>query len=95
MQYDRLNQEMQDIAVAGLIQKRPKMKASRSLPAIGLGARHPPKLRVSTPGPPPPTRCAPLGLTVGDVVSSPASEAWPWGGGECSGNPGVGCGRCM
>ena len=46
MQYDRLHQEMQDIAVAGLIQRRPKMKASRSLPAIGLGARHAPKSRV-------------------------------------------------
>ena len=46
MQYDRLHQEMQDIAVAGLIQKRPKMKASRSLPAIGLGAKHAPKPRV-------------------------------------------------
>lgn len=46
MQYDRLYQEMQDIAVAGLIQKRPKMKASRSLPAIGLGAKHAPKPRV-------------------------------------------------
>ena len=47
MQYDRLSQEMEDIAVAGLIQKRPKMKASRSLPAIGLGAKHTLKLRVS------------------------------------------------
>ena len=46
MQYDRLYQEMQDIAVAGLIKKRPKMKASRSLPAFGLGAKHAPKPRV-------------------------------------------------
>ena len=47
MQYDRLSQEMQDIAVAGLILKRPRMKASRSLPAIGLGAKHTPRPRVS------------------------------------------------
>ena len=46
MQYERLYQEMKDIAVAGLIQKRPKMKASRSLPAIGLGAKHTPRPRV-------------------------------------------------
>ena len=46
IQYNRLYQEMQDIAVAGLIQKRPKMKASRSLPSIGLGSKHPPKPRV-------------------------------------------------
>ena len=49
MQYDRLYQEMQDIAVASLIQKRPKMKASRSLPAIGLGAKHALKSRVCMP----------------------------------------------
>ncbi|CAI8058076.1 Ras-GEF domain-containing family member 1B [Geodia barretti] len=59
MQYERLYQEMKDIAVAGLIQKRPKMKASRSLPAIGLGAKHTPRPRPSLFGhfvPPPETR---------------------------------------
>ena len=49
MQYERLSQEMQDIAVAGLILKRPKMKASRSLPAIGIGVKHTPRPRVRTP----------------------------------------------
>lgn len=36
MQYQRLSQEMQDVAVAGLIQRKPKLKASRSLPAFGM-----------------------------------------------------------
>lgn len=36
MQQQRLAQEIQDAAVAGIIQKRPKMKASRSLPAMAL-----------------------------------------------------------
>ncbi len=45
MQQQRLAQEIQDAAVAGLIQKRPKMKASRSLPAVVL--KPTPKSRVS------------------------------------------------
>lgn len=36
MQQQRLAQEMQDAAVVSIIQKRPKMKASRSLPAMVL-----------------------------------------------------------
>lgn len=46
MQQQRLAQEMQDAAVVSLIQKRPKMKASRSLPAMVL--KHVPKTRVSS-----------------------------------------------
>ena len=45
MQYQRLAQEMQDAAVAGLIQRRPRIKASRSLPAIVM--KPAPKPRVS------------------------------------------------
>ena len=44
MQQQRLAQEIQDAAVAGLIQKKPKLKASRSLPAVVL--KHTPKNRV-------------------------------------------------
>lgn len=45
MQHQRLAQEMQDAAVAGLIQRRPRIKASRSLPAIVM--KPAPKPRVS------------------------------------------------
>ena len=44
IQHQRLSQEMQEIAVAGLIQRKPKMKASRSLPAIIM--KQPPRARV-------------------------------------------------
>lgn len=46
MQHQRLAQEMHEIAVAGLIQRKPKMKASRSLPAIIMN--QPPRARVSS-----------------------------------------------
>ena len=46
MQHQRLAQEMHEIAVAGLIQRKPKMKASRSLPAIIM--KQPPRARVSS-----------------------------------------------
>lgn len=45
MQQQRLAQEMQDAAIGNIIQKRPKMKASRSLPAMVL--KPAPKTRVS------------------------------------------------
>lgn len=45
MQQQRLAQEMQDATVVSIIQKRPKMKASRSLPAMVL--KPGPKSRVS------------------------------------------------
>ena len=45
MQYQRLAQEMQDAAVAGLIQKRPRIKASRSLPAIVMKPAPKPRVR--------------------------------------------------
>lgn len=47
MQYQRLYQEMQDVAVAGFIQGKPKMKASRSLPAA-FGMKQAQKTRVET-----------------------------------------------
>jgi len=34
MQHQRLSQEMQDIAEARVVQSKPKMKVSRSLPAM-------------------------------------------------------------
>ena len=45
MQYQRLAQEMQDAAVAGLIQRRPRIKASRSLPAIVMKPAPKPRVR--------------------------------------------------
>ena len=45
MQYQRLAQEMQDAAVAGLIQRRPRIKASRSLPAIVMKPGPKPRVR--------------------------------------------------
>ena len=45
MQQQRLAQEMQDAAVTGLVQKRPRMKASRSLPHMVL--KPAPRTRVS------------------------------------------------
>ncbi len=47
MQYQRLYQEMQDVAVAGFIQGKPKMKASRSLPAA-FGMKQAVRARVGT-----------------------------------------------
>lgn len=45
MQQQRLAQEMQDATVVSIIQRKPKMKASRSLPAVLL--KPAPKSRVS------------------------------------------------
>ena len=45
MQYQRLSQEMQDLTIASFVKRTPKIKASRSLPAIGL--KQTPRPRVS------------------------------------------------
>ena len=47
MQHQRLAQEMQDAAVAGLIQRRPRIKASRSLPAIVMKPAPKPRVCLS------------------------------------------------
>ena len=64
MQQQRLAQEMQDATVVSIIQKRPKMKASRSLPAVLL--KPAPKSRVSV--------C--VVSTVADLVSLQVPLAW-------------------
>ncbi|XP_064396126.1 ras-GEF domain-containing family member 1B-like [Halichondria panicea] len=43
MQHQRLAQEMQDIAEARMVQRQPKMKVSRSLPAIVMKPAHKPR----------------------------------------------------
>ena len=50
MQQQRLAQEMQDATVVSIIQKRPKMKASRSLPAMVLKSGQKTTCRVSERG---------------------------------------------
>ena len=64
MQQQRLAQEMQDATVVSIIQKRPKMKASRSLPAVLL--KPAPKSRVS----------ACVVSTIDDLVSLQVPLAW-------------------
>ncbi len=44
MQHQRLAQEMQDIAEARLVNSKPKMKASRSLPAMVMKPSHKPRV---------------------------------------------------
>lgn len=45
MQHHRLSQEMQEVAMASLIQRRPRIKASRSLPAIAIKQPLRPRVR--------------------------------------------------